>query len=538
MKATTTVLLNGIVVTLDPHQPHAEAVALSGDQITAVGSNEEILELRAPYTEQVDLQGGALVPGFIESHLHLVAGGRSLIELQLQGCASPAELSDIVRGAAQDIAPGNWIIGHGWEDAAVGGATPNRSTLDALAPNHPVLLTRRDGHALWLNSKAIQRLKVDRIQPASPDEMPRDTGGNLMGVLFEGSVVETASRLHSVLPRSYIKKAMTLALNTLVQAGITTAHDIVTTYPSDLLLYRSLLNQGNLPLRIIASPSGTRSMSTVSFGLLRVLNKPLLRIGPRKYFLDGSFGASTALLSKPYANDPAGVNTGMCTLAEEQLQAIFDRSFDRLDTIVVHAIGDRAVELALTAQEHSFAHYGKRVVRNRLEHVQIVDPAIIPRFRKAGLIASFQPVFLYELDMTRQRLGDERLAYCYLLRDFLDAGVPVIFSSDWPYGGGDYPLKADGSRYHSFEPLLGIHASIDRLGFDHSQALTVEEALAAYTRTAAWAHHDEDSKGTIAPGKLADLTLLSQDITQIPTEAILETEVLMTMVGGKIAFAG
>jgi len=537
MTPITAILHNGTVVTMDSRMPRAEAVALTGDRISAVGTDEEILSLRSSETEVMDLSGGTLVPGFIESHLHLIAGGRSLIELQLQGCASPKELSTTLRGATHDSPPGSWIIGHGWEDAAVGKALPARSTLDAVTPSHPVYLTRRDGHALWLNSRAIERLGAERMRALSPDHMPRDEHGCLLGILYENSVTQAEDRLHRMLSRSYIKRAATVALNVLVQAGITTAHDIVTAYPGDFLLYRSLLREGKLPLRLRCSPRGVSAYSTATFGLLRLLDNPMLQVGPRKYYLDGSFGAGTAYLSEPYSNDPTGTNVGMRTLTDRQLQAAMDRSFARRAPIAVHAIGDRAVELALAAQERAVARYGRRDVRNRLEHVQIVDPSITPRLRDSGLIVSFQPNFLYEIEMTTQRVGEERLKRCYLIRDFADAGVPIIFSSDWPYGGGDYPLKPDGSRFRAFEPVLGIHASISRLGLNPPQAITVERALAAYTRTAAWAHYQETDKGTISPGKLADLAVLSQDITRTPTEAILDTEVTMTLVGGKTVYA-
>ena len=460
-----------------------------------------------------------------------------MLELRLEGCRSPEELSGALRGATQDTAPGKWVIGHGWEDAAVGNGLPTRSTRDAAAPRHPVYLMRRDGHALWLNSKAIEKLAVERMRPASPDYVPLDADGKPVGVLYENSVTAAARRLHRLLPRKYIERAATVAVNALVQAGITTAHDIVTDYPSDFLLYRSMLRRGKLPIRLLSSPRGTSTYSSMAFGLLSVCDGPMLQVGPRKFYVDGSFGASTAYLSEAYANDRAGSNVGLRTMADDQLQAAFDGSLRRRAQIVMHAIGDRAVELAVTAQESALARFGKRDIRNRLEHVQLVDPATIPRFQQSGLVASFQPNFLYERDMTVKRVGPERSERCYMIRDFLDAGVPVIFSSDWPYGGGDYPLKHDGSRYKAFEPILGIHASIDRLGFGSSQAITADQALAAYTRTAAWAHHHEKDRGTISPGKLADLVILSQDITRIPTESILDTDVIMTIVGGEIAYA-
>jgi predicted amidohydrolase YtcJ len=536
LKPITAILHNGTVVTMDPRSPRAEAVALSADRIAAVGSNEEILALHSSDTQDMDLGGATLVPGFIESHLHLIAGGRSMLELRLEGCRCPEELSGTIRGATQDTAPGKWIIGHGWEDAAVGDDLPSRLTLDAVAPSHPVYLTRRDGHALWLNSKAIERLAVEQMRPASPDYVPRDESGQPVGVLYENSVTAAARRLHHLLPRKYIERAATVAVNALVQAGITTAHDIVTDYPQDLLLYRAMLKRGKLPVRLLASPRGISVYSSTAFGLLRVFDGPMLQVGPRKFYLDGSFGASTAYLSEAYANDPAGTNVGLRTLTDDQLQAAFDGSLRRRAQIVMHAIGDRAVELAVAAQEGALARYGKRDTRNRLEHVQLVDPNVISRFQQSGLVVSFQPNFLYERDMTVKRVGQERSERCYMIRDFVDAGIPVIFSSDWPYGGGDYPFKHDGSRYKAFEPILGIHASIDRLGFSSAQAITADQALAAYTRTAAWAHHHEKDRGTISPGKLADLVMLSQDITQVPATAILDTDVIMTIVGGEIVY--
>jgi len=532
----TLILRHGTILTMDPQRPRAEAVAIAGERIAAVGREEEIADLRGPNIREIDMQGGMLIPGFIDSHLHLVAGGRSLMELRLQNLGSPDELITLLKKAARERDQGDWIIGHGWEDAAVGGHTPDRQMLDAITSIHPIFLTRRDGHALWLNTAAIRLLRIDRMRPAAAREIPRDANGFPIGVIYEDSVTRATQRLRTALPRSYLKRAVLVALKGLAASGVTTAHDIATTYPRDFLMYRHLAKEGLLSTRIISSPHGSDRYSTLSFSLLRALNDPMLRVGPRKYFLDGSFGAKTALLYEPYADDPSGTNVGMCILMDRELRAIFRRSYARREPIALHAIGDRAVDLAVFAAEQARTRYGPRDVRNRIEHLQIVSPDIIPRFRDAGLIASFQPNFLYELEMTRSRLGAGRLGRCYLLRAFWDAGVPVILSSDWPYGGGDYPRKADGAQYQSFEPLLGIHAAVDRLGFDRAQALTVIEALTAYTRNAAWAHYEEADKGVISPGKLADLVLLSQDITAIPTPEILNTRIMMTIVGGRIVY--
>lgn len=532
------ILRNGHVLTLDPDRPRAEAVAVSGKRISAVGSDAEIAAMKTARTREVDMAGGTLVPGFIDSHLHLIEGGRTLIELRLRDCNSPAELEQRLRDVAANKEPGEWVIGHGWDDEVLTpGQKPHRTTLDAIVPNHPVVLVRRDGHSVWLNSAAIKTLNVAHLAPIAAEEIPRDGDGMPSGMFYERSCVQVLIKLHNKLPRAYLKRAVCEAMARFARAGLTMVHDVATSYPQDCLLYHRLRRADDLSLRIVSSPYGTIRLSTTSFALLRMLDNPMLRVGPAKYFLDGSFGSSTALLNEPYADDSQGTNIGLQTLSDAQLERVFNLSLRRRRTVVIHAIGDRALELAVAAVERARARYGARDVRNRLEHVQIVDPALIPRFQAAGLVASFQPNFFYEKEMTLQRLGRARMKQCYLIRDFWDAGVPVILSSDWPFGGGIFPLRPDGTRYEACEPLLGIHAAVERLGFDPTQALTAEEALAAYTRNAAWAHYREGELGTITPGKLADFALLSQDITAIPTAAILETEVRMTIVGGEITFA-
>ena len=372
------------------------------------------------------------------------------------------------------------------------------------------------------------------MRPTASAMVPRDPDGLPTGVAYEDSATQAAGRLRAGIPRSSLKRTVLSAVKQLAASGVTTAHDIATTYARDFLMYRQLARDGTLTIRVVSSPLGTDRRSVFAFSLLRVLNNPMLRVGPRKYFLDGSFGAKTALLHEPYTDDSSQSNSGMCLLSERYLHLMFQRSYARREPTVLHAIGNRAVDLAVSAAETERARHGLPDVRNRIEHVQIVTPETIPRFRDAGLIASFQPVFLYESEMTRRRLGDRRMQGCYLMREFWDADVPVVLSSDWPYGGGEYPFRPDGSRYQSFEPLLGIHAAVDRVGFDRSQALTVTEALAGYTRNAAWAQGEEAVKGTISPGKLADLVLLSQDITVAPASRVLGTRILMTIRGGAI----
>ncbi|MDY6875718.1 MAG: amidohydrolase [Chloroflexota bacterium] len=538
MDPITLTLRNGHVLTMDPDRPRAEAVAVSGARFVAVGSDAEIAAMQTAHTREIDMAGGMLVPGFIDSHLHLIEGGRTLIELRLRYCNSPAALEEQLRAAAAEKAPGEWIIGQGWDDPVLTpGQPPHRTTLDAIVPDHPVVLVRRDGHSAWLNSAAVEATQVARFTSISAEEIPRDADGTSTGMLYEQGATQVLTRLRLKLPRAYVERAAREALAQFVRAGLTMVHDVITGDPRDFWLFRRLLRAGDLPLRIIASPYGTYRLSRMSFRPLSFFDSPMLRVGPDKYLLDGSFGSSTALLGEPYADDPGGTNIGLQTLSSARLERIFERTLRQRRPVVVHAIGDRAVEVAVMAMEKALARYGDHDVRNRVEHVQIVDPAIIPRFKAAGLIASFQPNFLYENEMTRRRLGQARSERCYPCRDFWDAGVPVILSSDWAFGGGRFPLRPDGTRYESFEPLLGIHAAVDRVDFDPAQALTVEQALVAYTRNAAWAHYREAELGTITPGKLADFALLSQDITAIPTAAILETQVQMTGVGGQIVFA-
>ena len=532
--STTLILRNGTVLTMDPERPRAEAVAIAHGRIAAVCDEADIGAFRTPGTCELDMKGGTLVPGFIDSHLHLVAGARSLVELRLENLHSPHELLTLLRNASQGKTPGDWIIGHGWEDATVRGDAPNRLMLDAVPSENPVFLTRRDGHAAWLNTRAIEALGIDLMRSPVEEEIPRAADGFPLGVLYEDAMTQAAKKLRSVLPHSQLKRAVLKAIQGLASSGVTTAHDIATTYPHDFLMYRKLAHEGELKVRVISSPLGCDRFSALTFTVLRALSCQALKVGPRKYYLDGSFGARTALLREPYADDPSGSNTGLSTLSTRQLQDTFNWSHIRRTPIVLHAIGDEAAERVVCAAERTRARYGDRGVRNRIEHIQVIDPRLIPRFRDVGLIASFQPVFLYEYEMTLKRLGERRLRHCYLLRDFWDAGIPIILSSDWPYGGGDYPRKPDGSRLQAFEPILGIHAAVDRLGFNAGQRLSVSEALCAYTRNAAWAHGEEAFKGTISTGKLADLALLSQDITVVPAPEILNTEVLMTVVGGKL----
>jgi predicted amidohydrolase YtcJ len=311
--------------------------------------------------------------------------------------------------------------------------------------------------------------------------------------------------------------------------GITSVNDISIQYGRYLELYRKLGAEGKLKLRITASPNGVDEDLVGEFNLNKHSQNELLRIGPPKYFMDGSFGSRTGLLWEEYSDDPG--NSGFQLIKEEDMEEIIADNAEEGSPINVHAIGDKAVSIILDAYDKQ--QISKDIgLRSRIEHIQIVKDEDIERFKKNLITASFQPVFLYEVNLTLSRLGKERLPRVYRIKSFIDKGINVILNSDWPYGGEEFPLKPDGKGYIGFEPILGIHAACCKQMND-SEAITPDQALQCYTVNPAYVNYRERELGKLKKGYLADFTVLSRDLTEIAADEIINTEVLATYISGE-----
>jgi predicted amidohydrolase YtcJ len=514
------------IITMDEELPNGDYMVVNSGRVVEIGRG--IIKPEYEDAKQVDLKGGVIVPGFWESHLHIATGMRSLMELNLRDCSDSKQLRERVNAYCSKIALGDWVIGHGWDERKFfGGKFPDRYVLDEFCNSHPMVLVRMDGHSLCVNTAAIEHLGLQGLE--SSPEAPQGADGKPSGMFFESTASDILASIECLFPDNYIEKVILSAQDLFFKNGITSVNDISIQYGRYLELYRKLGAEGKLKLRITASPNGADEDLVEDFEMNKSNQNERLKIGPPKYFMDGSFGSRTALLWEEYSDDPG--NKGLQLIEKEELEAIINSNAAKGSPINIHAIGDRAVSLILDAFDKQKGTK-KRGLRSRIEHIQIIKAEDIERFKQNSITASFQPAFLYEVDLTLSRLGQERLPRVYRIKSFIDQGINVVLNSDWPYGGEEFPPKPDGSKYIGFEPILGIHAACCKQ-MNESESVTPSQALQCFTVNPAYVNYREKELGKLKNGYLADFTVLSRDITEIVAEEIINTEVLATYISGK-----
>lgn len=527
-------LLNGNVVTVDESKPTARAVAITDGRILAVGSTAEMEQYRGAETEVIELDGLTVVPGLVDAHLHfpnLGADRSHLVELDDAG--SLEEALALVERRASGLEPGEWLTGSGWH---IGNwdveEWPTAADLDRVAPNNPVSLGGMHSHATWLNSLALEAAGITRSSP-DPDDgiIQRNQAGEPTGILIENAqwiVREVVPAGQSQPLTERIKRSVALAHS----YGFTGTHDIGTSLEA-IDAYRALIAAGDFPFRVNAvvriwSPDEVLD-SLVSMGPIIAEGNHRLSVRSVKMSIDGALGARGAAMLEPYTDEPGA--TGVIRVTPETLRQILRKALPAGYTAAMHAIGDRGNRIVLDAVEDVLDEYPVEDHRMRVEHAQIVALEDIPRFAELDLIASFQWIHA-TLDMpwAEDRVGPERIVGGYAWRTFLDQGIRIV-------GGSD-----EGAR--TFSPFIGMHAAVTRQdgeglpegGWFPEQRLTRIEALKSYTLDAAYTAFEEDVLGSITPGKLADLTVLSRDIMTIPAEEILKTVAVMTIVGGEVVY--
>lgn len=525
--------INAKIVTLDANNTIAGYLIEEDGKIFETGDIFEDSEYAGVIAKEniIDLEQRVVTPGFWESHLHIVDGLRSLEELNLRGINSLLELKKAISDYASKIKSNDWIIGHGWdEEKLFGGRFPDRQLLDELYKERPVILIRMDGHSLCLNSKGIELMNIDSRTPSS--EVPFDEQGKATGMLFENAANDAISKIVEGFSEEYIENLVLKAQELFLQNGISSVNDICTLYGRYFDIYRRLQKSGKLRMRITTAPYGLNEKSLEEFDLRKCDETDILKIAAPKYFIDGSFGSRTALLMEEYA-DGLG-NYGLQLIEKEELKDIIMQNETINQPITIHAIGDKAVKIILDSIEETRVN-NQRDIRNRIEHIQIIQESDIQRFVELDVTASFQPVFLYEEELTLARLGRERFPMIYRFKSFIEKGVNVIFNSDFPYGGGEMPSKKDNSKYIGFEPILGMHAACYRQ-LNASESVEPLQALHCYTMNAAFANYREKELGKLVKGYFADFVVLSKDILKCSPEELLQTEVLKTVVNGEIVY--
>jgi predicted amidohydrolase YtcJ len=520
------VLKNGTVYTLDAQRPKARAVAITGNLICAVGTDKEVAALLGPTTRVIDLKGQTVIPGFSDSHVHLLAIGAARLGLDLQGTRSYREVVERVAGAVKDKKPGDWIRGRGWHEGkwtepsvpTIRGF-PTHDALSAVSPDNPVVLTRADGHTLLVNRKVLELMGITRETAA-----PKDAAGRPTGIL-----VDRAQELvHPPKPPpEEMRRALQIALEDCLRKGITSLADAGVDLDA-VALYKEAVQQGKLPVRLYVMLSGLETLRR--FGKPEVgLGEGLLTIRAVKLYADGAMGSRGAALLAPYADDPG--NSGFFTTPPETILETSRYALAHGFQVCTHAIGDRANRMVLDVYEKALRAFPQvKDPRFRIEHAQILDEADVPRFARLGVIASMQGVHCpSDRPWAESRLGRARVQEeLYVWRKLRKAGARII-------NGTDAPME-------DLSAIQNFHASVTRQdatgnpsgGFDPDQRMTREEALRSYTLDAAYGAFAEETRGSIQPGKLADLVVLSKDIMTVPDREIMRTEVIYTIVDGKV----
>jgi hypothetical protein len=531
--AADLVLINGKIWTVNEAQPQAEAVACLGGRIVAVGSSSEMRGWIRGGARVIDLKGRRVVPGFNDAHVHFYTGGAHLASVKLRDARSPDQFRERIRVFAAKLPKGRWITGGDWDhENWTPAQLPARAWIDAVTPHNPVFVNRLDGHMALANSLALKLAGIRR-QSADPPggAILRDAQGDPTGLLKDAAM-EAVYRVIPPPSAEEIAGALRAAMRYAAENGVTSVQDMPAS-PDVLAVYQKLLAEGELTVRVYGYQPLATWQRQAAIGLRAGFGNEKLKTGGMKAFADGSLGSTTALFFEPYldAPDTSGLPSEEMIPDSKLAGNILGADQAGLQ-VAVHAIGDRANHIVLGMFETAERQNGARDRRFRIEHAQHLRPQDVARFAKLGVIASMQPY--HAIDDGRwaeKRIGPQRAKGSYAFRSLLEAGAVLAFGSDWYVA----PM----------EPLMGIYAAVTRATLDDrhpggwvpEQKIGVAEAIRGYTLGSAYASFDERIKGSIEPGKLADLAVLSDDILTIPQREIAKTRVMMTVFDGKVVFS-
>lgn len=525
-------LLNGKIWTGNVQQPEAEALAIYGNRIVAIGTNAQIRKLAGANTRSIDLKGRRVVPGFNDAHVHFFDGGAGLASVQLRDAKTPADFRDRIGAFAKKLPKGRWVLNGNWDhENWQPAALPSRQLIDAVTPDNPVFINRLDGHMCLANSLALKLAGVTRATPDPPGgTIVRDAQGEPTGVLKDAAM----NFVYRVIPNptaEEIAEALKAAMRYAAENGVTSVQDMSAS-PDVLAVYQTLLQRGELTVRVSGHQPLSQWERLARVGIQVSFGNDKLKIGGLKGFADGSLGSTTALFFEPYLDDPktAGLPSDEMVKEAEMRNRVIAADKAGLH-IAIHAIGDKANQTILDFYAAAAQANGPRDRRFRIEHAQHLRPEAIKRFATQQVIASMQPY--HAIDDGRwaeNRIGPERAKGTYAFRSLLDAGAVLAFGSDWFVA----PM----------EPLMGIYAAVTRRTLDGkhpngwvpAQKITVAEAVRAFTYGSAYASFDEKVKGTLEVGKLADLAVLSADIFSIDPVQIEKAKVMLTVFDGRVIY--
>jgi len=530
------IITDGRVCTMDPGTPRAEAVAIAGDKIVAVGGNDEIGELAGPGTEQICADRHTVMPGIIDAHNHVRLGSNPEA-VSLAGAASLEEIRTRIAAHLRAHPAIDWIEGEGWNYAAVPGGRPTASMIDEVCEGRPAWLFSYDVHTIWLNTEAIRRWAVSPSQPEVPfgtaelDPVTREPTGWIRDFATKGIHPRAEATLAGVLPGYHPHaqyRQLVSSLRAAAGFGITTVVEPQNGL-DDLALFDRAREEGELRSRLIAAifhpPDSPADLLTDIAAAAAAYSDDRLRAGPVKLYIDDVIEPHTAAMLAPYANAPG---TGSLYWSPEEFAQLIIRLEELGLQAFVHATGDRGIRTVLDGVEAARSAHGPRDARHQIVHVECLDPADIPRFRELGVIACMQPRHCAP-DLVaewRANVGPARERYAWAMRSLADAGAALAFSSDW--------------NVAEMNPMIGIYTALTRAdldgagGWSAEQTLDLDTTLRAYTYGGAYANFAEGNRGALRAGMLADVIVLSDDLHQIPELRLPGTTVTHTIVGGEI----
>jgi len=520
MSEATLAILNANVITLNSKRPKAEAIVIQNGRIIAVGSNEEVRKYISSKTKVMDAKNRTVVPGFVDCHVHMTSFGRSLQALDLRNARSIREIQGKLREYAENNPEKSWIFGRGWDqEKFVERRFPTRWDLDATVADKPVFLIRVCGHAGVVNNKALQLAGITKETTIEGGKIDLDEAtGEPDGILLENALELVWKATPKPSPKELEENCL-LACREAVEAGLTGVHWIVDS-ADEIRTIQKLYSEGKLPLRVYLGITAELLDELVNLGLFTGFGNDMVKIGFVKIFADGSLGAHTAALKEPYSDKPE--TSGMMIYTQRKLNKLILKAHKAGLQLGVHAIGDRAIEVVIKAYAKALKQFPRENYRHRIEHCSVLNPKLIRRMKLLGLIASVQPHFIVSDFWAVDRVGKARARWVYPFKMLMHEGLAVASGSDCPV--------------ELINPLLGVWAAVARKSFPE-ESLTVEEALKTYTLNAAYASFDENKKGNIEVGKFADLTILSDDLFNIPADEIRNVAVEMTVVDGKVVYA-
>ena len=539
------VLFHGKILTLNPARPRVEALAVAGDTIMAIGSDDEIEPCIGAQTRVIDLQGKLAVPGLVDGHGHYMSLGESLMGLNLRPAQNWEKIVSLVAQAAREAQPGQWIVGRGWHQdrwdqppsPSLAGL-PTHQRLSEVSPHNPVILIHASGHGVFVNARALEQAGISRETPDPPGgEIVRDDRGQPTGMLRETAqdpAREALAKYRTQRPPEVIeaelRQQVKLAGDEAIAKGITSFHDMGETFETIDLL-KKMAGEGTLPLRLyvcVQEPSEAMQHRLAGCRTVGYGNGYLTVRAIGEKVLDGALGVHGGWLLDPYSDMPGSTGLNVTPVAE--IRRCAELAIQHGYQMAIQGIGDRAIRELLNIYEQSFQQNPeKKGLRWRIEHCQVIHPDDLPRFSRLGVIASIRGVFATsDGPWVVKRLGQERARERgYLYQTLMRSGAVVV-------NGTDPPVE-------DIDPIANFYCSVTRklsdgAQFFPEQRLTRQQALESYTVNGAFAAFEEETKGTLAPGKLADITVLSRDIMTIPDEEILSAKVVYTIIGGEVKY--